>query len=313
MIPKLLLIFPCYNEEAVLPYSTQKIFKFFEGLIADNIIAPESRICFVDDGSQDGTWDFLSRIEKPYVNAIKLSTNFGHQKALLAGLDTFKNKFDVYVTLDVDLQDDINLVKRMIAEYQKGHNIVYGVRNDRTTDSFFKKTTANLFYKLMTWLGVKTIDNHADFRLIDNKALLQFLKFTETHLFLRAVFPAIGLQSTNVYYKRLKREQGETKYPLRKMLSFAWEGITSFSVKPLKMVLLVGIITIIIAIMLFIWASVQLLRGNTITGWFSTVTLIIFFGGIQTFALGIIGEYIGKIFMQTKNRPRYLIDKLIER
>ena len=313
MLAKLLLIFPCYNESEVLPEVLPKIFDFFNHLIASEVISDQSRVCFVDDGSSDDTWQIISNTDNPYVNAVKLSTNFGHQKALLAGLDTFKDKFDIYITLDVDLQDDINVVKDMIDAYYKGNNIVYGVRNDRSSDTFFKKTTAQLFYKLMGFLGVNVIYNHADFRLIDNKALNQFLSFKESHLFLRAIFPSIGLQSTEVYYKRLERTKGTSKYPLKKMLTFAWDGITSFSVKPLKMVLFIGIFALIVSLILMIWASIQLITGNTITGWFSTITLIIFFGGGQLFALGIIGEYIGKIFIQTKNRPRYLIDKIIEK
>ncbi len=308
---KILLILPCYNEEEVLPDSTKKIFAFFDQLISENYIEQNSKICFVDDGSKDMTWKIISNLNHKYVYGLKLSNNFGHQNALLAGLDHFKNQFDVYITLDVDLQDDITVIKQMISEYKKGNNIVYGVRKDRSTDSFFKRNTAKLFYNFMTWLGVNTIPNHADFRLIDNKALLQFLQYTETHLFLRAIFPSIGLKHSKVYYNRLKRQYGETKYPLKKMLSFAWDGITSFSVKPLKLVLFTGIITLFISIILFIWASIQLLRGEVVTGWFSTITLIIFFGGLQTFSLGIIGEYIGKIFIQTKNRPRYLIDQII--
>jgi glycosyltransferase involved in cell wall biosynthesis len=308
---KLLLIFPCYNEEAVLPDSFNKITIFFKELISEKLIDKDSKICFVDDGSKDKTWEIISSLKNEYVTGIKLSNNFGHQNALLAGLESFKNKFDAYITMDVDLQDDIFVIKQMISEYNKGNNIVYGVRNDRSTDSFFKKTTARIFYKIMLFLGVNSIPDHADFRLIDNKALLQFLQFTETHLFMRAIFPAIGLKHSKVYYKRRKREYGETKYPLKKMLSFAWDGITSFSAKPLKIVLLTGIITIFISIILFLWASIQLISGKVVTGWFSTITLIIFFGGLQTFALGIIGEYIGKIFMQTKNRPRYLIDSII--
>ncbi len=310
---KLLLIFPCYNEEEVLPDSSKKIFSFFQKLLESGEISKESRICFVDDGSKDNTWNIISGFDNEYVNAIKLSNNFGHQKALLAGLETFKDKFDVYVTLDVDLQDDINVVKDMLQLAKKGNNIVYGVRNDRTTDTFFKRFTANLFYKIMDKLGVNTIPNHADFRLIDNKALQEFLKFSETHLFLRAIFPAIGLQSDIVYYKRLERKKGTSKYPLTKMLKFAWDGITSFSVTPLKFVLLIGIFSLFLSLGLGIWAVVQLLRGEVITGWFSTISLIIFFGGIQALALGIIGEYVGKIFIQTKQRPRYIIEKLINK
>jgi len=309
---KLLLIFPCYNEQEVLPVTSVKIFEYFNYLIDKGFISKDSKICFVDDGSIDNTWSLISKFRDKKVLGIKLSKNFGHQKALLSALDTFKNNFDIYITLDVDLQDDLSVVTKMIEEYKKGFNIVYGVRNDRTTDSFFKRTTANIFYQLMKKLGVNMVNNHADFRLIDNEVLLHFLEFKESHLFLRAIFPLVGFKSTNVYYKRLQREAGETKYPLKKMLIFAWDGITSFSVTPLKMILLIGFFAIIISIILILWASYQLLTGHVITGWFSTITLIILFGGMQTFALGIIGEYIGKIFIQTKNRPRYIIEDIIK-
>ena len=200
----------------------------------------------------------------------------------------------------------------MIEEQNKGFDIVYGVRNDRASDSLVKRKTAGIFYSLMSRMGVNTISNHADFRFINNKALKALLKFPETHLFLRAIFPVIGLSHTIVYYKRMAREEGESKYPFKKMLSFAWDGITSFSATPLRLVLLVGLFSIILSILLLLWATIQLLLGNVIAGWFSMITVIVFFGGIQTFAIGIIGEYIGKIYIQSKNRPRYLIDKIIK-
>jgi len=308
---KLLLIFPCYNEAEILPDSSEKIFSYFEKLRKEKHIDLASRICFVDDGSTDKTWSLLSNFTKDYINAIKLSANFGHQKAVLAGLKTFKDEFDAYITMDVDLQDDINVIMQMIENHKKGDEIVYGVRNDRETDSLFKRKTAALFYKVMQILGVKSIYNHADFRLISKKALRFLLQYKEEHLFLRAIFPSIGLQHSEVYYKRLKRTKGTSKYPFKKMLSFAWDGITSFSATPLRLILIIGLLTVFISLILGVWAVVQLLSGNVVTGWFSTITLIIFFGGIQTFALGIIGEYVGKIFIQSKNRPLFLIDKII--
>lgn len=310
---KLLVIFPCFNEEDVLKSIIYKFFSFFENLIDSGTISIDSRICFVDDGSKDSSWDIISSFPQEYINAIKFSNNYGHQRALLAGLECFKNEFDSYVTLDVDLQDDFNVITEMISRAKEGNDIVYGVRNDRTTDSVLKRITANLFYKIMDKMGVKTIDNHADFRLISNKALLSFLKFSETHLFLRAIFPVIGLKHSFVYYKRLPREEGESKYPLKKMISFAWDGITSFSATPLRMVLFVGLFSVLLSVFLLLWASIQLLRGNVIHGWFSMITLVIFFGGVQTLAIGIIGEYIGKIFIQSKDRPRYLIDEIIKK
>jgi len=304
------MIFPCFNEELVLPESSKIIFSYFENLISNGQISKNSRICFIDDGSTDKTWEIIESFNKNYIIGIKLSRNFGHQNALLAGLETFKDKFDIYITMDVDLQDDIYVIENMIQKAKEGKDIIYGVRKDRSSDTFFKRFTAEIFYKMFSKMGVNIINNHADFRLINNKALNFFLKYKETHLFLRAIFPSIGLNYDLVYYKRKKREKGTSKYPLKKMISFAWNGITSFSATPLKLVLYIGLITILISFILLVWASIQLIKGHTITGWYSTITLIIFFGGVQTFAIGIIGEYIGKIFIQTKSRPRYLIEKL---
>lgn len=312
-IPKLLVIFPCYNEEEILEKCYKKFYIYFEDLIFRDIINDSSRICFVDDGSVDDTWKIIKTLDSTHVNALKLSTNFGHQKALLAGLETNNGRFDAYVTLDMDLQDDFTVITKMLKEIRKGADIVYGVRNNRSHDSFFKRKSAEMFYSLMSFLGVKTFFNHADFRLINNKALNSFLEFTEAHLFLRAIFPAVGLRSSVVYYTRGKREAGESKYPLKKMISFAWDGITSFSVKPLRYILMVGLFSTFIAMILIIWATVDLIIGKTIPGWFSMMAVIMFFGGIQTFAIGIIGEYVGKIFMQVKNRPRYIIEMKIDR
>ncbi len=310
---KLLVIFPCFNEQEVLSNSINSFFIYFENLVKSGIISNESGICFVDDGSSDETWNILTSFSQEYINAIKFSNNFGHQNALLAGLESFKNEYEIYITLDVDLQDDFYVIEEMIAKYNEGFDIVYGVRNDRTTDSMLKRGTAKMFYNLMDKMGVKTIKNHADFRLINNQALLSLLKFPESHLFLRAIFPVIGLKHAIVYYKRLPREVGISKYPFRKMLSFAWNGITSFSATPLRIVLLVGLFSILLSFVLLLWAAIQLLKGNVIHGWFSMIAVVTFFGGIQTFAIGIIGEYIGKIYIQTKNRPRYIIDKILKR
>ena len=256
---KLLVIFPCYNEEEVLSKTIYEFFHFFEELVEKSLISSDSRICFVDDGSKDQTWNIIMKFTKTYIRGIKLSNNFGHQKALLAGLEKFKDEYDTYVTLDVDLQDDYHITEQMIIEYNKGFDIVYGVRNDRSSDSMIKRKTAGLFYTLMNHMGVNIIPNHADFRLLSKKALTELLRFPETHLFLRAVFPAIGLSHTIVYYKRMAREEGNSKYPFRKMLSFAWDGITSFSATPLRMVLLVGLFSIILSIILLFWATLQLL------------------------------------------------------
>lgn len=306
----LLIIFPCYNEEAVLSKSITSFFKYFEGLVNNGTLSSKSSICFVDDGSSDATWDIIKSFPQKNVLGVKLSTNFGHQKALLAGLETFSEKFEGFLTMDVDLQDDFTVLPKMIEAVNAGNDIVYGVREDRSTDSFFKRFTANAFYWVFKKLGVKSIKNAADFRLINQKALSAFLHYKESHLFLRAVFPSIGLTTTNVYYSRKKRTEGDTKYPFSKMVSFAWEGITSFSTRPLKWVLFIGICTTFIALGLFLWAFIQLVLGNTIRGWFSVMAILLFFGGLQTLALGVIGEYIGKIYQEVKKRPRYIIDEI---
>lgn len=307
---KIAFIFPCYNEEEILFSSKELILLKFRQLISSNLINSESRVCFVDDGSSDNTWSIIEGFDDKEIIGIKLSRNFGHQFALLAGLSNLKNRFDAYITMDVDLQDDINSLEDMVIEFQKGFDIVYGVRNNRTSDSRFKRTTAEFFYKFMRVLGVKTVYNHADYRLISNKALNEFLKYSESHLFLRGIFPLIGLKQSQIYYKRNPRLLGESKYPLKKMLSFAWEGITSFSIKPLKLITGIGLLALVISIVLSIWALIQLLKGNVITGWTSIVILIIFFGGIQSISMGIIGEYIGKIYIQSKDRPRFSIEKI---
>ena len=307
---KIVLIFPCYNEEEVIVSSKKIILEKLENLIFQKKLHSESRICFVDDGSKDKTWEIISSFEEEEIIGIKLSRNYGHQFALLAGLESLKDQFDAYITLDVDLQDDIDSLSEMIDSYHTGNEIVYGVRNDRKTDDLFKRKSANFFYLLMKKMGVDTIHNHADYRLINNRALTEFLKYKESHLFLRGIFPLIGFKQGSIYYKRQERQQGTSKYPLKKMLSFAWEGITSFSNKPLKIVLFIGIMSILISALLFIYALIQMFRGNVVTGWTSTTIIIIFFGGLQTFSIGIIGEYIGKMYLQVKQRPRYTIEKI---
>lgn len=306
---KVVIIFPCYNEEEVLEKTKNEIVEKFKYLVLKNIISLESKICFVDDGSKDQTWKIIENFQESNIIGIKLARNVGHQFTLLAGLESLKDNFDAYITMDVDLQDDINSIEDMIIEFSKGNDIVFGIREERKTDTYFKRKTAELFYLLMLKLGVNIYYNHADYRLINNKVLHEFLKYKETHLFLRGIFPLIGFKQSKIYYKRKERLLGESKYPLKKMLSFAWEGITSFSDKPIKLVLNLGIFSIFVSLMLGFWALIQLFLGNTITGWTSLVVLIIFFGGVQTLSLGLIGEYIGKIYIQTKNRPRYGVEK----
>jgi polyisoprenyl-phosphate glycosyltransferase len=311
---KNILIIPCYNEEAVLHFTYNKLKILFEELIRDKVITPDSKICFVDDGSWDKTWDIIQSLcqSESYVQGIKLSRNFGHQAALISGLENKYGQFDTYITIDADLQDDISVIRSMIAEAEQGISIVYGVRNDRASDSIFKRTTAKVFYKLMKTLGANSVYNHADYRLIDNRALNGFLKFQERNLFLRGIIPLVGYKHSIITYKRTKREYGDTKYPLRKMISFAWEGVTSFSSKPLSLILYLGLLTFAISICILVWATFVMIKGWEIPGWFSIIFPTTFFGGVQMISIGIIGEYIGKIYKEIKSRPRYIIDENIE-
>ena len=310
-IPRLAIILPCFNEETSLDGSWVRIAPFFQGLITAGIIHDSSRVCFVDDGSQDLTW---SRIEgmcrnDVHVIGVKLSRNFGHQGALLGGLTSLQGSFDCYITIDVDLQDDLNAIREMVDAYCKGAHIVYGVREDRSEDSFFKRFTAEAFYRIMTGLGVKTIFNHADFRLISEHVLLEFMKFPERNLFLRGMFPLVGFPSSVVYYKHFKRESGDTKYPLSKMLTFAWNGITAFSTTPIRAVLMAGIITLCIACAFVAYSFYSYFKGQVVPGWTSTLLTIAFFSALQMISLGVIGEYIGKIYIEVKRRPLFIVEK----
>lgn len=313
MKQKLAIIAPCYNEEEVLQDSFKHLNELIQHLIDDNIIDQKSSICFVDDGSTDKTWEIIEKIESKNENVIgiKLSNNFGHQYALLAGMEKLANDFDVYITLDVDLQDDISIIFEMIKKIRSGYEIVYGVRNRRQFDNYLKKKTALLFYAIMKLLGVDLIYNHADYRAFSNKFLIEFLKYKETNLFLRGIFPSIGMKSAKIEYERKKREYGETKYPLKKMLYFAWDGITSFSVKPIKYVLFLGIVSLIFSLFVIAWIIFVNLQGKEIQGWTSLIALVIFFGSIQMISIGIIGEYIGKIYKEVKRRPRYIVEEII--
>jgi len=286
---------------------------YFSELKERNAITADSKICFVNDGSRDSTWIIIDSICKRDSNIIglKLSRNFGHQAALVAGLLHHKNQFDCYVSIDADLQDDLRAIDGMLEKYNEGSKIVYGVRNDRSTDSFFKRFTAETFYKLMQRMGVPTVYNHADFRLIDNQVLNEFSNFGETNLFIRGIIPMIGFQSDKVYYKRLEREAGESKYPLRKMLIFAWNGITSFSTVPMKLVLWFGIFNFVFAMGITVWVLVCKLFGFTVQGWTSIVLPMTFFSGSNMIAIGLIGEYVGKIYEEVKARPRYIIETVL--
>lgn len=310
---KLLLVVPCYNEQEILEKTYSTLSMYFSELKERNAITADSKICFVNDGSRDSTWIIIDSICKRDENIIglKLSRNFGHQAALVAGLLHHKNQFDCYVSIDADLQDDLRAIDAMLEKYNEGSKIVYGVRNDRSTDSFFKRFTAETFYKLMQRMGVPTVYNHADFRLIDNQVLNEFSNFGETNLFIRGIIPMIGFQSDKVYYKRLEREAGESKYPLRKMLIFAWNGITSFSTVPMKLVLWFGIFNFMFAMGITVWVLVCKLFGFTVQGWTSIVLPMTFFSGSNMIAIGLIGEYVGKIYEEVKSRPRYIIETVL--
>ena len=311
--PTLAIIIPCFNEEEMLPKSIKTLTKILTSLIDENLISKDSNLVFVNDGSRDKTWEKIEKAHKSspqQIKGISLSRNFGHQEALLAGL--YNTNADIYITIDADLQDDPSVIKDMVIQYTKGNEVVYGVRNKRDTDSFFKKHSALLFYKLMKLLGVELVSNHADFRLLSKRAVEAMSTFKEKNLFLRAIVPLIGFKSTNVYYDRQKREEGTTKYPLKKMILFALKGISSFSAVPLHLITISGIIISILSVLVMIWTVFAYLNGSTIAGWASLMSVIAFFSGITILFMGIIGEYIASIFIEVKNRPTYIIDKTLE-
>lgn len=307
----LYIVVPCYNEEAVLYETTKRLKEKLEDLIDKDIISKKSKVMYVNDGSKDNTWEMIKEIEKQdkLFTGISLSRNKGHQNALVAGLLTAKEYADVVISMDADLQDDINAIDEMLKKYYDGCEIIYGVRSSRKKDSFFKKTTAEGFYKFMKLMGVDVVYNHADYRLTSKKVLDNFNDYKEVNLFLRGIFPLIGYKSDIVYYERSKRFAGESKYPLKKMLNFAWDGITSFSVKPLRMICSIGFIILFISIIIMIYSLIRKITGNTVDGWTFLSISIWFIGGIQMISLGIIGEYIGKVYTEVKQRPRYIIEE----
>lgn len=315
MNSKLLLVVPCYNEQEILHSTYTKLKEYYKNIKASNLISQDSKICFVNDGSRDTTWEIIESLceKDAEIVGVKLSRNYGHQSAILAGLLENIDKYDCYITIDADLQDDINAIGSMIECYQKGARVVYGVRNDRSSDSWFKRTTAEGFYKVMQKMGVPVIFNHADFRLIDNRVLAEFDDYKEVNLFIRGIIPTIGFKSEKVFYKRLEREAGESKYPLGKMLIFAWNGITSFSTYPMKMVLWFGILNFFVALGIGAYVIISKFAGFTVAGWTSTLLPMAFFSGSNMIAIGLIGEYIGKIYEEVKQRPRYIIDKIVEK
>ena len=307
------IILPCYNEEEILNYSSNKLLNKLKELQEKSLISAGSFLYFVDDGSKDKTWSIIENLkaENPQIKGLKLSTNFGHQNAIFAGMMKTKDIADIIITIDVDLQDDIEVIEKMISEYNNGNLIVYGVRDNRENDTFFKRFTAQSFYKLMILMKVKSIYNHADFRLIDTRVLNELEKFNEVSLFLRGIFPLLGYNNTNVYYKRDIRIAGESKYPLRKMLNFAWNGITSFSTAPLRYIFYLGIIMFCLSMFFGLWVVIATLIGHTVKGWSSTLLVNLVFSGLNMICLGIIGEYTGKIYQEVKQRPRYIVDKEI--
>ena len=304
---KLCIVVPCYNEEAVLCITAEKIKGYLAELIQKGKISADSRVVFVDDGSRDSTWKLISGLSADSLfDGIKLSRNCGHQNALLAGLLTVKDNFDAVISMDADLQDDIEAIEKMVDAYKDGADIVYGVRSSRKKDSFFKRTSAALFYRLM---GTHMVNNHADYRLMSRRALDALSNFGEVNLFLRGIVPMIGLPTATVYYERGERAAGESKYPLKKMISFAFEGITSLSIKPIEIIIKLGLLLSVIGIGIIIYSIVQHFLDNTNAGWTSIIASIWMLGGLQLVAIGVIGKYIGKIYLETKHRPRYIIEK----
>ena len=307
----LYLVIPCYNEEEVLPITQKALKEKMDNLIKNKKISKDSKVMFVNDGSKDKTWELIEEYHKedPLFVGVKLSRNKGHQNALLAGLMTAKKYADITISMDADLQDDINVVDKMIAENNAGSEIVYGVRSSRKKDSWFKRFTAESFYKLMNAMGVEVVFNHADCRLMSKRALDELEHFEEANLFLRGLIPLLGFKTSIATYERNERAAGESKYPLKKMLSFAWDGITSFSVKPLKMITTLGFIMLFISVVMIIYTIIVKILGNTVDGWAFIMLSIWFIGGVQLVSVGLIGEYIGKIYNETKHRPRYIIEK----
>ena len=309
--PSLYIVIPCYNEQEVLPVTAPMLKEKIEYLITQGLCSEDSKVLFVNDGSKDDTWNIISSLAKEdsRFKGITLSRNRGHQNALLAGLMHAKELCDVTISIDCDGQDDINAMDEMIRQYHDGCDVVYGVRSKRDTDTFFKRFTAESFYKFMHMMGAETVFNHADYRLMSKRALEGLAQFKEVNLFLRGTVPLVGYKSTSVYYERNERIAGESHYPLSKMLNLALNGITSLSTKPLRYITSIGIVMAFISFLVIVWAVIARFTGNTVAGWTSMVGIMALIGGIQLFCLGIIGEYIGKIYSEVKNRPKYIIEK----
>ena len=312
--PKLYIVVPCYNEEDVLPITSNLFMQKLEYLMKNNKISDDSKILFVNDGSKDKTWEIICNLSKlnTHFSGISLSRNRGHQNALLSGLMETKSKCDITISIDCDGQDDINAVDNMIEEYENGAEVVYGVRDNRKSDSFFKRFTAEEFYKILNKLGAEVIFNHADYRLLSSKVLEEFSNFKEVNLFLRGLIPLVGFKSTCVYYERHERFAGKSHYPLSKMLHLAFDGITSLSVKPLHLIISFGFFIAFLSFIGVVWSVIMYFLNRTVSGWASMVCIVCFIGGIQLLSIGVIGEYIGKIYMEVKHRPRFIVSERTE-
>ena len=311
---KLFLVIPCYNEEEVLHETSRRLREKYTALMEAGKISDESRIVFVNDGSRDRTWEIITELHAadPVFRGICLSRNKGHQNALMAGLMTVREECDAAISLDADLQDDINAIDEMVDRFLEGYEVVYGVRSSRKKDTFFKRTTAQGFYKVMRAMGVDTVYNHADYRLMSRRALAALSEFDEVNLFLRGIVPLVGFKSTQVTYERGERFAGESKYPLKKMIAFATEGITSMSIKPIRLIATLGLLAFLVSVGVLIYSIVQKFLDNTVPGWAFLAVSIWALGGVPLFSIGVIGEYIGKIYLETKHRPKYIISDYLK-
>ena len=311
---KLYLAIPCYNEEEVLWDTAEKLLNKYYDMMSERKISQKSKIVFIDDGSKDSTWEIIEDLHKqnPIFQGIKLTCNRGHQNALLAGLMTLKDRADAVISIDADLQDDINVFDDMLKEYENGCDVVYGVRSKREKDSFFKRFTAEEYYRILKRMGAKVIFNHADFRLMSKRALQAFSLYREPNIFLRGMVPLIGYKSAIVKYERAERLAGESKYPMKKMLSLAWEGVTSLSIKPIRMITWLGLFIFVVSLIMIVYSLVSFFMGVAVSGWASTLASIWALGGLQLLAIGVIGEYLGKIYLETKRRPRFIIEQYLK-
>lgn len=314
MQPVLYIVIPCYNEEQVLPITCSMFLEKIKSLVQKEKISDDSRVLFVNDGSKDKTWEIIKQLAKEdyHYKGISQSRNRGHQNAVLAGLMEAKDVCDITISIDCDGQDDINAMDAMVDAYLDGCEIVYGVRSRRDTDTFFKRFTAEGFYKVMSWMGAEVVFNHADYRLVSSRVLQEFANYKEVNIFLRGMFPLVGFKSTSVYYERHERIAGESHYPLSKMLALAFDGITSLSVRPLHLITGLGCGIAVLSFIGVIWSVIVALTGHSVAGWASMTSIVCFIGGVQLICLGVLGEYIGKIYMEVKHRPRYIISERTE-